>query len=59
MVKGVGRGLSGMSKGDTFCIVKIIHSSAKKKEILGGSEAWVLEAVCVGDQWYATCIVIV
>lgn len=34
-----------MSKEDTFCIVKIIHSSAKKREILGGSEAWVLEAV--------------
>lgn len=31
MVKGVGRGLSDMSKEDTFCIVKIIHSSAKKR----------------------------
>lgn len=30
--KGCGeRGLSGMSKEDTFCIVKVIHSSAKKR----------------------------
>ena len=47
MVKGVGRGLSGMSKEDTFCIVKMIHSSAKKKKkkkIIWAYGSWVLEA---------------
>lgn len=34
-----------MSKEDTFCIVMIIQSPSEKKEILGGSEAWVLETI--------------